>query len=362
MPKNGSLDVLIAVEDPGAANFVLELPAALKRAGLSCRILACGHVRNYLLERHVECQQYPNGSQGQEFVTQHAFRLLLAGTSQNPDSPVLALIDECQNRGIPTVGFVDMVADADLRFKGRSNSSLLHAPPSLIVVDSPTKLAFVDLGFPADHIHVCGHPAYDRVGQRAKDLANRELSSFRRTVLGIDPAPRPVWLFAAEHGAEDPRQRRAADYTLHGRGVSDRRVDIVLEEILDARACITPRPFLALRLHPKNTPEEFASYATEVDIVSQGGDPLELIWASDLVLGLSSIILMEAALAGRPTLSVIPRESERIWSPSVTAGLTPCVTTRDALKRELGNNRRPIPPHPGDGAVTKVVDFLLSQL
>jgi predicted glycosyltransferase len=98
-----------------------------------------------------------------------------------------------------------------------------------------------------------------------------------------------------------------------------------------------PQPFFILRLHPKNTREEFACYLPEVDMVSQGGDPLDLVWISDLVLGLSSMLLMEAALVGRPTISIVPRECESEWSPSVTEGLTPCATTRNGLRKILAN-------------------------
>jgi len=356
------LDVLIAVEDPGAANFVLELPSALEDAGAASRIFACGHAWEYLQDRRVECRKYPVGLQARDFLEKHDFRLLLAGTSQNPDSPVLALIDEFKRQRLPVVAFVDMAADADLRFKGRSNHPLQHEPQSLIVVDRTTELAFVNLGFPAERIHVCGHPAYDRVRRRAAELAKCDLSGLRTKVLGIDPSPRPVWMFAAEHGDDDPRQRRSADYTLHGRGTSDRRADIVLEEILDVRASLDPRPFVVLRLHPKNSRVEFARYLSEVDMVSQGGDAIELIWVSDLVLGMSSILLMEAAVAGRPTLSVVPRESERAWSPSVTEELTPAVTTRDALKKMLdAKNVAKCKQCEGD-SVSRVTAVVLSQL
>lgn len=338
------------------------MPESFKRAGASCEVFACGHARRFLLDRGVACADFPLATEPEGLLAALSPRLLLAGTSQNPSSPVLGLSDEFKRRKLPTVAFVDMAADADLRFKGLSDAPLKHAPDCLVVVDRTTESAFLNLGFAASRIHVCGHPAYDRVRRHARALAECDLSLLRERVLGSDPSPRPVWLFAAEHGAGDQRLRRSADYTLHGRGGSDERVGIVLEEILDARSSMTPRPFLALRLHPKNTLEEFAHYVPEVDIVSQGGDPLELIWASDLVLGMSSILLMEAALAGRPTLSVVPRECERAWCPSVTDGLTPCVTKRDELRRKLGEKARPIHADPGADAVSKVVDVVLSQL
>jgi hypothetical protein len=357
------VDVLIVVEDPGAANFILDLPGALANAGVSSRIVSCGHAAQYLKDRHVASDSYPASLHPGEFVNAHPFRLLLAGTSQNPDSPVLALIDECRRRNLPTIGFVDMAADAHLRFSGRAANPLQHAPESIIVADPATRGAFEDLGFPADRIHVSGHPAYDRVRQRAAKLAKGSRSALRTRLLGGDPAPRPVWVFAAEHGEDDPRQKRSAEYTLHGRGGSDRRTDIVLEEVLDAASALEPRPYVALRLHPKNTREEFARYVSEVDIVSQGGDPIELIWASDLVLGMSSILLMEAAVAGRPTLSVVPRECERIWSPSVMEGLTRMVFTREQLKSAVLTASCPTNSRSTDSdPISNIVAFTQSEL
>ena len=356
------MDVLIAVEDPGAANFVIELPEAFERAGVSCQVLACGHAWEFLLDRKVKCQEYRVGAEPRDFLNTCVPKLLLAGTSQNPDSPVLALIDEFRKQRLPTVAFVDMAADSDLRFKGRSDNPLNHEPDCLLVVDLATESAYLNLGFPASRIHICGHPAYDRVRRRARDLAICDSSCLRRKLLGTEPFPRSVWVFAAEHGGDDPRQRRGPDYTLHGRGGSDRRVDIVFEEILDARACMSPRPFLALRLHPKNSREEFARYLPEVDIVSQGGDALELIWTSDLMLGMSSILLMEAALAGRPTLSVVPREIERIWSPSVTEGLTPYVTTRSELRSMLSRKNVASCVNSEANSVSRVVEAVLRQI
>jgi predicted glycosyltransferase len=169
-------------------------------------------------------------------------------------------------------------------------------------------------------------------------------------------------MFAAEHGGDDSRQRRSAEYTLHGRGSSDRRADIVLEEVLDAAALLEPRPYVVLRLHPKNSREEFARYLNEVDLVSEGGDPIELIWASDLVVGLSSILLMEAAVAGRPTLSVVPREAERVWSPSVMEELTPCVTTRKALRAMVGAKNVTSRRQDEGDSVSKVAAVILDRL
>ena len=328
---NSTLDVLIAVEDPGAANYVLELPEVFAKAGLSSCIFACGHAQAFLRERKVAFEELPEAINPEEILNKCAPKLLLAGTSQNPKSPVLQLIDEFRRQGLPAVAFLDMAADADRRFKGVSDDPLKHAPDRILVADRSTESAFQNMGFPADRIHICGHPAYERVRRQAQALEGVSRSSLRDRVLGTEPFPRPVWVFAAEHDGGDRRLSRAADYTLKGRETSDRRVEIVLEEVLDARQVLDPKPYLVLRLHPKNSRDEFSRYLQEIDLLSHGGDPLELICASDLVIGLSSMFLMEAAVAGRKTLSVVPRASECDWAPSVVDGLTPCVSTRKDL-------------------------------
>ncbi|MBU4198407.1 MAG: hypothetical protein L6455_13440 [Kiritimatiellae bacterium] len=331
------VDVLIVVEDPGAANFIVELPVALERAGISCRVLAYGHARKFLCDREVGFNEPSQGDGPGKIIDSFLPRLLLVGTSQNSDSPALMLVEEARRRGISTAGFVDMAVDASLRFSGRSGNPLMYAPEHLIVPDKVTQEAFQNLGFPAERIVVCGHPAYDRVRKRAHELATQDIAALRARLLGLNPAPRPVWLFAAEHvdGCEYRRMHRGPGYTLNGRGSSDRRTNIVLEEVLDVAALMSPRPFVILRLHPKNTREEFSAYLSEVDFLSIGGDPMDLVWVSDLVIGLSSMLIMEAVHMGRPTLSVVPREEEKFWAPSVVQGLTPGVSTRAALRERI---------------------------
>ncbi|MBI4615060.1 MAG: hypothetical protein HY720_15715 [Planctomycetes bacterium] len=46
---------------------------------------------------------------------------------------------------------------------------------------------------------------------------------------------------------------------------------------------------------------------------------------------MTSMILEEAALRGRPTLSILPRSVESDLLPSVALGVTPCVTRREEI-------------------------------
>ena len=132
---------------------------------------------------------------------------------------------------------------------------------------------------------------------------------------------------------------KSNEYTLHGRGRSRRRTEIVVEEVLDAVCEVASTkalaPYLILRRHPKETEQDLRELAQEFDYISTKGDPIELVHAADLVVGMSSILLNEAHLSGIATLAVVPRKEEIKWLPSVRAGEIPCVTTASALRETL---------------------------
>jgi hypothetical protein len=177
------------------------------------------------------------------------------------------------------------------------------------------------------------------------------------------PVNRPVWLFLAE-GIDQLNPAvsfRDSDYTMFGRGGGDFRSVIILEEILDAAAQLNPRPWVVLRLHPKNREEDFLSLTPELGMISREGDPLPLVWAADLVLGMTTMLLVETYLLGRPHLSILPRSSERTWLYTLEQGLTKTVCSRvdlleillsDCVCLNVSNDDLPV------GAVNKLLDFI----
>jgi hypothetical protein len=168
-------------------------------------------------------------------------------------------------------------------------------------------------------------------------LENEGQNTLRQRVLPGVPKEHKAIVFATEGSARLSRQQTGslADYTLVGRGTANGRTEVVLEEFLDAVQLVRPRPYLVLRLHPKDTSEDYMEYLDEFDLVSSGGSPFELIYAADLVVGLTTMLVLEAALLGKLTLSVVPRMVEMDWLPSVRAGITPCAATRKQLRAAL---------------------------
>jgi hypothetical protein len=165
--------------------------------------------------------------------------------------------------------------------------------------------------------------------------------SFEKTL----PRPfreRPLWVFVAEgfDQLQPSASLRSHDYTLSGRGDSDWRTGIVLEEILDAVNDFVPKPEIIVRLHPKSSIRDFKLWEEEVKF-NDDADPLaSCIWGADAVLGMTSMLMVEAAILGRPVLSVLPREIERDWLGPLASGRIHYVTDRAKLRAALGKIAR----------------------
>lgn len=362
--------VFAFVEDPGAANGVLGLAAALAERGVALTVAAAEPAAGWLAAQGAGVDvAVTEGRDATRLLDDHPCALLLVGTSENPRSTGLALVDAAKRRRLASVGFVDAYANAAHRFRGTTDAPLAHVPDDLVVPDAWTRDAFVALGVDAGRVHVTGHPHDDDVLARRAAFEREGTKAVRaRALPGAEAAAargRRVVVFAAEIATGlDPAQfRRGPDHTLFGRGDRDDRTGIVLQEVLDAlRAPGAPPNHVVLRLHPKNDLSDFGPLLEEVDEVSRGGSALEVAFAADVVVGMTSMFLLEARLLGVPVLSVVPRPLEADWLPTVRAGLTPCALrradVRGALEGLLRRTDGPLPPYATPGARARLADRL----
>ncbi len=337
MPMNADVDILTYVEDPGAANLITGLSEALARHGLVLGTFAPPVLSGYLSAHGLPHTVVDDTTTAPELLHRHSARILAVGTSENPDTFAFELVDAARQIGIPGVGLVDGPANAAWRFRGRTESPLAHLPDHLTVPDDASAEAFRVLGVPHGRIRVCGHPHHDRIREARCTLERVGRSALRKRVFPDIPKEERIVLFLAEisDGLDPTQFVRTPDYTLSGSGDSDKRTDIVLEEVLGALAEIDPVPSLIVRLHPKNRADEFDRYRRAIRGFSSGGIAWEAIFAADMVVGMTTVLMLEAALLGRPVLSVVPRESEKPWLPAIDAEIISCVTRRDELRETL---------------------------
>ena len=316
-------EVVIFVEDPGAANYVIPLMESFKKFSISAQIFSEGSTVDYLRSRGLACVNTEAINRLEDFSNN--LKCFLFGTSDLPHSRALTLMQKAKKLSIPALAILDGPANIAHRFSGGGDQPFLYEPDYLLLADFQTKRAAEDLGYPAEKIIVVGNPYYDWILEK-------------RAELNIAPAkpPKTIGFFSEPRTGLNPKQLfKSQEYTLSGWGDSDGRNEVVLEEFIDAIGPWRSSVKLILRLHPKNSSNDFCAYRKYFDELSHAGDGLKVISECDLVVGQTSIVLLEAALLGIPTLSIVPRAIERDWLTSIGWGMTPCAFTRVDLKKQI---------------------------
>ena len=331
--------ILVVVEDPGAANFAAAMLPGLKRHG-PVSVFASGAGARQFEHLNVPSQELPAALDATAFLDGNQAGLLVAGTSEDADASIHGLVAACRQKNIATLGFVDGPANLDRRFRARSDAPLAFAPDWVLVPSIDLHEKLCDLGFAPERAIAIEHPHFANLERERTRLDKIGRAVLRARLFPGSGENQPVIVCLAERsdGLDPAGFRRGTDYSLKGRGGDDRRTNIVLEEVLDVLNCIEPRPHVVLRLHPKNEPDEFAALAHEFDAISRDEPVLDLVYAADLVVGLTTILLSEAAALGRPVLSVVPREIEKSWLLDPTGKNIECVSTRTALANAIRNN------------------------
>lgn len=330
--------IVVMVEDPGALNFLVPLVDLLIEQDVSLRLFGAGVGASQLREQGYPLIHPPSEKDAEKVLRAFGCSLLIIGTSEDKYTPAFGLVRAARLAGIQTVGVVDAAVNAQFRFRGTSNVPLTYAPDWMFVPDTETASAFDQLGFPRSRICIVGHPARDLAKRRSQFLrsaADYACHGQRRDKFRI------VFISELSDGIDPGQYTLSKDYTLIGRGASSARTAIVAEELLDALSALRDHHgincTIVLRLHPKQSVGDLGALSDEFDEVSIGGDPLEVVASADLVVGMSSMLLLQARDMGLKCLSILPRVVEKTWLSDVASGVIPSVTDRASLRAVLIN-------------------------
>ena len=366
-------DVLMFVEDPGAANFVVQLPDALHDRGFNVLLYGRGLAKQYFSNIGVPFTEVDEGVDAPFIINTANPKLLIVGTSENLDTLGLSLIRFGRASGIETIGVIDAFPNANRRFCGHSDNPLQYAPDWIIVPDKWTKDAYISLKYPADQIFISGHPYYDYVRKTGEQFARVGREELKKRLFPFLVSSKKIIVFAAE-GPVRRKPRNDQYFSECSLPISSKRLgrtEIVMEAFLSAVHEIEgPKPFFILRLHAKDKPADYKEYLDKFDMVSEGNPYLEIIYVADLVIGITSTILIEAVLLDTPTLSIIPRPCEVDFLPTIRQGITPFVTTQEELNAEMKNlfrnkqriNRERIKDTIVHNAMKNTLEFITGRL
>ena len=239
--------------------------------------------------------------------------LLVTGTSAEPEVDALSW-RWAQQHGIPSIAFVDSWINYAARFTGEEGGWVTPLPDVIAVIDEASHERMLELGIPEAQLRVVGSPAFDELVMRK--------TAMRPRTGGLE------LLFTSQ--------------PLAGRGLpaswdEHAALDLVIQTLqtMPLDGPVT----LVLRRHPAEPEGVFAPRLKEPASgslrlrVDDRADRVEAIASAHAVLGIVSMIQVEAQWLGRPAVSVQPGEPAA--SDLLSLHQVPIACDVDSLKRTL---------------------------
>lgn len=231
----------------------------------------------------------------------HAPDLLITGTSGKA-SFERAFIRASRSTGTQCLTVLDSWTNYTRRFLEPGESKLLAAmlPDIIAVVDDFAVAEMQSEGFPAEIIRITGQPALDELLRWSCLPEARKSRQVVRQRYQLAPET-PLVVFVSQPIDEmyPPGSTTYRGYTEFD----------VLADILHVLSLLSPQPLFLVKTHPRAEPAKFTHLLAQSAFpatLAEGIATEALVQAANLVIGMTSIVLMQSVLLGKNVLSYQP--------------------------------------------------------
>jgi len=255
---------------------------------------------------------------------------LLVATSINADRWELRFTARARELGIPSIAVLDFWGQYLPRF---TQAHTVELPDRIAVMDSSARSEMIADGFAAPMLAVTGQPALDELGEYARPEVRISCRQELRRVAGLGEGGGPVILFASQPLSQ-----------LHDPAVLGFHEKEVLADIVGAGNQLFGRPgqsaTLVIKPHPREAGRPFALPQTSpgfaIRLLNEADVTPRLAAAgADLVIGMNSMLLLEACLLGTRVISYQPGLRMPDVLPSNRMGWSRGVFRREELESAI---------------------------
>ncbi len=222
-------------------------------------------------------------------------------------------------RGVRSIAFVDHWVNLGARFAPSGGARVEVEPDVVAVIDERAAELLLAEGATPGRVRVIGSPALDAAA-RLRGTARAGRGDARRVLLASEPWP----------GGDDQQRRE------HGFTDLD-----CLAPALDALSAwsikVNTRVEAILRPHPRDTEARLAPLLARragVTVIVEGGDKLAALARAEVVLGVRTMLLLEALAAGCQVISAQLGRARGFALTDGREGLT-VATDRASLDRAV---------------------------
>ncbi|MGD0088589.1 MAG: hypothetical protein ABSE73_01590 [Planctomycetota bacterium] len=319
--------------DPGGVNALAPVVLALQ-ADNRYRVHVFGYRQAPLLwrKRGLACGELPitlSLAEAQQRLAALAADLLLTGTSTNELNLEKTFIAAAKTTGVPSLAVLDFWSNYHSRF-GDSDGRLSFQPERIAVPDEHARDEMIAEGFDASKLRITGQPAFDEL---AACLAGFTLERHAQIRKSWEIQESELVVVFASQSLESfyGNQPGVTGYP----GYTEHSVLQALIPALEQIAASSGRKIrLVIRPHPLENPAPLARHGSNIVRVRVDGGYTgrEAVLAADLVVGMSTVLLLEAALLKCVVVSLQPGLLGKDMLPSNSRGLTTSVYRHEDIR------------------------------
>lgn len=298
--------------------------------GVEATVLACAEA----VVKFTEAKVSFNHADHETFDASGVFRsgelpvpdVMLLATAWGPSLDKI-LLKAAGPSMIPSVSVIDMWSCYMERYLDPDSGELV-LPSRIAIMDQAGANQAVTAGIPEALLVITGQPHIEDLVKPGQANNLDEAQTLRESWLDgeTDPDRTKVVLFASEAIARDFGPGSGYD-----RGYTEKDA---LQGVLDAARSAGEKTGFQIKVivrpHPEQGADDFSGLI-ESEFVMKCGSAEDSILASNLIVGMTSMFLIEASAAGKATISFQPGSVETLPFIGVTNGMVEPASTVDGL-------------------------------
>lgn len=303
------MKIMFFAHDPGGANAILPLIEPLKE-----------NHDVFIFAKGPALTKIPNA---QEFEDTDLEEIkpdfLITGTSAN-DKTEKKLWQKAAALNIKSMAILDHWLNYGIRFSKyglneieKFNKKCDALPDYIIVMDDFAKQEMIKDGVPADIIYPLGNPHFENLINQSKSAENIRSQYATQDELLITFASEP---YTEDYGNENGNEKK------------------VLEDLLDIVKHKETK--IIVKLHPKEDLIKYQEFEQNPYIYIDKSTPaIEIIKASDIVVSMTSMFLIEAMILGKTIISYQPNQANTDFFILNRNKTIPFLNSKDNFRKEL---------------------------
>ncbi|WP_054693866.1 hypothetical protein [Syntrophomonas palmitatica] len=371
--------IMLAACDPGGANTLIPLVPVLLDKGYN--ILLCGkeaalqRYRQFALDARAinDFMTTAEIDSWATFLSDEHPDFIITGTS-GADFTERYLWKAAEKNGIKCIAILDQWINYGIRFsafrpdemnKYEQDMQHPYVPDYILVMDQYAQEQLIQAGIDQRRIKVSGQPYFDLLMEAKQQINQSEVNNFREKI-GIKPNDFLITFISEPLSYEYNRNKNSESYL----GYDEKSICLQVLEALNIIVNESKRKVhFLIKQHPRELDNNYDALRDKITSslmnirIEKSLDTWPLLLASDLVCGMSSMLLLEAIILGRPAISVqigLKRDNPLILDQrGIMKSILQADDLQQSLRRILLGGEIPevnwvIKP----GAANKVIDFM----